>query len=498
MIKSNGGIIGPDNVTTGGAFGTASGVFKLGEVTNLIKDSKWPGGGPQGYQVANSCRFNRPSSDSLVRTMGTATNVKKFTISVWAKKNLNALGAALSSIIWSSWTDANNLSYLRFRTDDTIEFYSSSSSSTVISYRTNAQYRDNSAWYHIVVAVDTTQGTSSNRVKIFVNGTQLTSFSVSTEPSLNLELSQLSGEAFNIGRQSTNNDEYLASYLSEFVFIDGTATAVTDFGEFNSQTGIWVPKVVTGLTFGNNGFYLPFTNASALGEDFSGNDNDFTVNNLTSIDQSTDTCSTNFATMNPLDNYYAGSTFSEGNCRVVTGSSPQTWNTSTFGLSSGKWYMEFTIIDDGSGGSTLIGIADRPTVSASEELGGLATTYAYLSSGNFRTNNSNTSNGVSSTDGDIIGVALDLDSAQNTISYYKNNVLIGAAQNITAPVSGSYFIASGVWLDADTGTNDHNFGNPVLAHSSSNTDGNGFGSFEYAPPAGYLSINTKNLAAVLA
>jgi len=198
--------------------------------------------------------------------------------------------------------------------------------------------------------------------------------------------------------------------------------------------------------------------------------------------------------MNPLDNYYAASTFSEGNCRVVTGSSPETWNTSTFGLNSGKWYMEFTIIDEGSGGSTLIGIADRPTVSASEELGGLVTTYAYLSSGNFRTNNSNTSNSVSATDGDIIGVALDLDSAQNTISYYKNDSIIVAAQNITAPVSGFYFIASGVWLDNDTGTNDHNFGNPVVAHSSAQTDANGYGSFEYAPPSGYYAICTKNLA----
>jgi len=492
MIKSNGGIIGPDNVTTGGAFGTASGVFKLGEVTDLIKESKWPTAGPQGYQSANSCRFDGTSA-YLNKTFGSAGNRDKWTFSCWVKKCKNGVEQRMLTTSDNSTFDDN----IRFNSDDTLTIICNNS----VVLKTNRVFRDNSAFYHICVIWDSGNGTSGDRCQLFVNGTRETSFSTASYPSQNQDSFINNNTPHYIGvTNATANSNFLNGYASEIVFLNDVASSPVDtLGEFNSQTGIWVPIDVSGLTFGTNGFYQNYSNASALGEDFSGNDNDFSVNNLTSIDQSTDTCSTNFCTMNPLDNYYAGSTFSEGNCRVVTGSSPETWNTSTFGLSSGKWYMEFTIIDDGSGGSTLIGIADRPTVSASEELGGLATTYAYLSSGNFRTNNSNTSNGVSSTDGDIIGVALNLDD--NQISYYKNNTIIGSAQSITAPAStlnGVYFIASGVWLDADTGTNDHNFGNPVLAHSSSNTDGNGFGSFEYAPPAGYLSINTKNLAAVLA
>ena len=183
---------------------------------------------------------------------------------------------------------------------------------------------------------------------------------------------------------------------------------------------------------------------------------------------------------------------------MVTGGTPNTWNTSTFGVSKGKWYCEIKLTNDGSGGSSLFGIADRPTVSDTEELGGLATTYAYLSSGQFRTNNTNTANSVSSADGDIIGIALDLDSAQNTISYFKNGTLIVAAQNITAPVSGNYFIASGDWLDggSDVCTYEHNFGNPTFT-GTDKADANGYGSFEYSPTIGgvnYYSLCTKNLA----
>jgi hypothetical protein len=226
---------------------------------------------------------------------------------------------------------------------------------------------------------------------------------------------------------------------------------------------------------------------------------DFTEANLAAVDQATDTPTNNFCTMNPLDNFYAGSTFSEGNCRVVTGSTPHSLNTSTFGVSAGKWYCEITIIDEGSNGGVLVGITDRPTGGAAAELGEIATSFAYNTEGNFRTNNSNTSNSVATTDGDIIGIALNLDD--NEISFYKNNVLIVAAQSITAlaspgggdDIGGFYFIASGDYLDNDTVTNDHNFGNPVVALSSAANDANGYGSFEYAPPSGFLALCTKNL-----
>jgi len=437
-----------------------------------------------GYDVANSVRLAGDAyGQKSISSSGSGTTA---TFSAWIKPSVTP-----DKALFTSYIDSNNYVEIYFSSGQFRVFhYDGGSTSNDV--KTNAYYRDVTAWYHFHVIFDTTNGTEADRIQIYVNGTRVTSLATSNYPSSSQDL-ELSSSAATFNLAARNGDEQFIGYMAEVVWLDGTASAVTNFGEFDEDSGIWKPIDVSGLTFGTNGFYLDFEDSANLGNDANGG-TDFTETGLAAIDQSTDTCTNNFCTMNPLDNYYAGSTFSEGNCRVVTGSSPETWNTSTFGLSSGKWYMEFTIIDDGSGGSTLIGIADRPTVSASEELGGLATTYAYLSSGNFRTNNSNTSNSVSATDGDIIGVALDLDSGQNTISYYKNNTLIVAAQNITAPVSGNYFIASGVWLDNDTGTNDHNFGNPVVAHSSAASDANGYGSFEYAPPSGYYAICTKNLA----
>ena len=444
-----------------------------------------------GYDVDNSLRFNDDDSAYMHKDQS-AGDRNKATFSAWIKRgNLGSNQAFFG--IYGAASDAGQIE-IRFQgSGDGLHCTGQASNWR----RTNRAFGDISAWYHIVVAFDTTQGTAGNRVKVYVNGVQETSFAAAEDPDENEDLAWgLNNAKVVIGSNYNANSpgDYFDGYMAEVVLIDGQQLDPTSFGEFDEDSPqIWKPINVSGLTFGTNGFYLDFKDSSNLGNDANGG-TDLTEVNLAAVDQTTDTCTNNFATMNPLDNFYQGATFSEGNCRVVTGSSPVTWNTSTFGLNSGKWYMEATIIDGGSGGSTLIGIADRVTVAAAQELGGLATTYAYLSSGNFRTGDSNTSNSVSATDGDIIGVALDLDSGQNTISYYKNNTLIVAAQNITAPVSGNYFIASGVWLDNDTGTTDHNFGNPVVAHSSAASDANGYGSFEYAPPNGYYAICTKNIA----
>ena len=447
-----------------------------------------------GFSVDNSVRLDDGSSSYLQKS-ASAGNRKTFTFSTWLKRS--NLTVAYHTFFSSDQAVSNS-----FRctfssdaaTDDKIMiyFYTGSFELKLI---TNRLFRDPSAWYHIVIAVDTTQGTASNRAKLYVNGVQETSFATATYPSLNLDTSvNQSGAPTRVG---AGTSLYFDGYMAETVLLDGTAADPTSFGESNEDSGVWQPIDVSGLTFGTNGFYLDYKDSAELGTDANGGTN-LTETNLTAIDQTTDTPINNFATMNPLDNFYSAATFSEGNCKVITGGSPDTWNTSTFGVASGKWYCEIKLTNVGSGGSTLVGITDRPTVSATEELGGLATTYAYLNSGNFRTNNTNTSNGVASAAGDIIGIALDLDSEQNTISYYKNNVLIVAAQNITAPVSGHYFIASGDWLEGafDVCTNEHNFGNPTFT-GTDQADGNGYGSFEYAPPSGYLALCTKNLSEVL-
>ena len=287
MIKSNGGIIGPDNVTTGGPFGSASGVFKLGEVTDLIKDSKWPTAGPASYQVANSARFDGTTA-YLNRTPGSASNRKTFTFSTWIKRS-GTSGDSVHQDIFSS--DAgDDESYIHF-VSDSLQIYSTLPASAGASAGdpacvliTTQKFRDFSAWFHIVVAVDTTQGTASNRVKLYINGTQVTSFSTETYPDQNYQFATNAAVAHMIARRPAGS-KFLPGYLAETVLIDGTALAPTSFGEFDSDSGIWKPKDVSGLTFGTNGFYLDFEDSSALGNDAAGSNN-FTVNNLTSIDQS--------------------------------------------------------------------------------------------------------------------------------------------------------------------------------------------------------------------
>ena len=506
MIKSNGGIIGPDNVTTGGAFGTASGVFKLGEVTNLIKESKWPTAGPQGHQVANSCRFNSGSSDYLSGPNTNAGSTKtKFTFSAWIKRSF--IGNA-DNLIIGKWGSGNERGHINFSDtpDDSLIMFEKTSGSNTTHLVTNRLFRDVSAWYHIVYIGDTTQGTAANRLKLYVNGVQETSFSTATYPAEDSNF-QLQAVAKNFGIGSFAADNAGASsfdgYMSEVVYLDGIVGSVTDFGEFNSQTGIWVPKVVTGLTFGTNGFYQNYSNSGALGEDFSGEDNDFTVNNLTSIDQSTDTCSTNFATMNPLvnNNVNTDMVFREGNLYVELGGSGSCPVPSTIGLTQGKWYAELKKVS-GSGGNQIFGVtgfANRTT--ASNFLGNNSVAdYGYQDDGEKFIKGSQSGYGASYADGDIIGIALDLDTAQNTVTFYKNGASQGSIDidGVSTCPDGAYFFAGSDNNIYAQRIFSANFGSPPFAISSGNTDGNGFGNFEYAVPTGFLSLNTKNLAAVLA
>ena len=426
----------------------------------------------------------------LSRSGSTPTNSKKFTYSFWVKRSTLSADQAFLSYE----TDSNNRGGIELQSGDKFRYFERVSGSNTIVVEPSRVFRDPAAWYHIVVATDTTQSTASDRVKIYVNGVQETDFSTATYPSLNSDTRANGSTVKNIGRRNVNDDYYFDGYLSHAVFVDGSALAPTVFGETDSTSGIWKFKTPTGVTFGNNGFHLKFENSGALGTDSSGNSNTFTVNG--NLKQALDTPSNVHATINPLDNYYAASTFSNGNNTIISGTTPNTWNTATLGVSSGKWYWETELDAESSGGSALFGIADRPTDSATRELGDLATTYAYLSSGNFRTNNSNTSNGVSATVGDIIGIALDLDN--NQISYYKNGTIIGSAQSITAPsstVNGVYFPAWGDWLDPGTVTFKCNFGNGFFgttAITSAGSNGNG-SLFEYDVPSGFYALNTKNI-----
>ena len=469
-----------------------------------------------GYEVDNSLRFNDGSTDHLDRTFGSAGNRRTFTISFWAKLtgNNTPSQSAMFGAIFDAAQDGSNSDDLYFHTHRLN--FSGYYGSTQYQLRTTAKYRDPSAWYHFVVAFDTTQSTASNRIKIYANGVQETEFDNETYPSQDFQTTYINtARLHNIGTLVDGDGFPLDGYLAEFVFIDGQQLLPTSFGEFDEDTGIWKPIDVSGLTFGTNGFYLEFKqsgtsqNSSGLGADTSGNDNHFAVSNLTNIDQSTDTCTNNFATMNPLVvNTSAESSFAEGNLQVSTTDSGVFGAVSTIGVSSGKWYWEVkpTQIEN----KNAIGVTAAASADAinNHRPGDGSYSAGIRSSGDAKLNGSSESGSWDSfTTSDIVGVALDLDN--NKLYFSKNGTFMNSgnptsgstgtgAISLTDPASttdGFYFFAFGD-PGAGSGTANiaqFNFGSPPYSISSGNADANGFGNFEYSVPSGYYALNTSNL-----
>ena len=493
MNQDNGGIIGKINTPT---TNVASGVWTLDSQYEAQSSSTWPLAFPQ-TTFTNSCRFDDDSSDYLEKTFsGDGTSHDIGTISVWIKRS--ELGAE-NLIIAAGSTNRN---FIRFESGDTLTFRSVADS---FQLTTTQVFRDVTAWYHIVIAFDTTQSTSSDRVKFYVNGTQVTDFGTETYPAQNLDIKIGAAELNRIGKDSEQSTLF-DGYMSEFIYIDGQQLTPTRFGVTNSVSNIWEPRAYAG-TYGTNGFKLNFSDSSALGDDTSGNTNDFTANNLTSIDQSTDTPSNNFATMNPLTN---NGTLSEGNLKVVTSTSLATLTTaSTVHVSQAKWYVEFKCVSTTSSTNFNIGITSDPSenIRSSEYMGQSADSYGVLgSNGNFYNNNSSVAYMNSFTAGDIIGIALDLD---NNYIYFSKN---GVWQNSGDPESGSsgtggkaitaassqssgvYAFGVGEASGSSSMTFEINYGNPTFTISSGNSDAEGFGNFEYAVPSGYFALCTKNLA----
>ena len=435
-----------------------------------------------GYEIDNSLRFDDGSSDYLNRTPASASNRKTWTFSAWVK-----LGNIVNTYrcIFSANNSVNynvNGTYLWFRTDHKLQI---SFGSGVYSIITNALFRDPSAWYHVVVAFDTTQGTSSNRVKMYVNGVEQT-YSSSSYPTLNYEARVNDNSPHTVGsRRYISIDGYFDGYIAEAVLIDGQQLDPTSFGEFDEDSGIWKPIDVSGLTFGTNGFYLDFENSGSLGADVSGNSNNFTVNNLTSDDQMIDTPTNNWCTLNPLYNpNLQNATFSEGNLKAATVTNSGNFVGSGFLLSTGKWYAEMYV-------------NDRQVTTNNFQIRNPATGSSviyYRASGDKNIDGSLSSYGASWDDDDIIAMAFDIDAG--TVNFYKNNVdqgTISYGSSLPEVIVGMSNASSSGGL---TGT--WNFGQDSsfagLVTRQNNQDSNGQGDFYYSPPSGYLALNTKNLA----
>ena len=460
-----------------------------------------------GDLVTNSCRFNIGSSDHLTRSLGgSPTSTRKATWSYWVKRS--TLTSSASEMIYSNEVaDDNNRGFIQFEDNDSFRMTDSVSSTQL---KTNRLFRDVASFYHIVLAIDTTQGTAANRIKLYVNGVQETSFATASYPDQNDDLKILTGGQTNKQHISKvhGGSGYFGGYLSEFVFIDGLQLAPTSFGEFDEDSGIWKPIDVSGLTFGTNGFYLDFEDSSALGNDANGG-TDFTVNNLTAADQSTDTCTNNFATLNPLNNYWAAATFSEGNSVYTSNNTGDYYgiSTSTIGVSKGKWYFEAKTST--ASGQDILGITSRNMTGRTTWLGSRSQEYGYYQdNGEIRSNagggGSDTSYGQTYTVNDIIGIYMDLD---NNLMYVSDNGSLmnsGAGHTITAAAStdsGFYHFAVGDNSDS-TQVWQCNFGGTSgFAISSAVADDNGFGAFEYSPnitgdsvAKKFYALCTKNLA----
>ena len=420
------------------------------------------------YVIDNSLRFDDGSSDYLTRT--TSGTITTFTFSLWVKRS--SLKPSGRQNLIGLGPGSGNIGFFEFNNDRLAIVFDGTGTYWP---KTDAVFRDSSAWYHVVASVDTTQATASDRCKFYVNGVQYTD-TTGTFPPLNHSITispiGISDYTGAIGNESFDG------YMSEVCFIDGTALDPTSFGEFDADTNIWIPKPVSGLTFGTDGFYLPFENSAALGQDDSGNGNDFTVNNLTSIDQTTDTPTNNFATLNPL-NFGAG-TLSEGNLKWAASGNVGYLVFGTIGIDMGgsnQFYWETKVDSIGSG--VVIGIA--PTTLRWNDTG-RAGSYGYFSNGNKYLGTSPSAYGSSFTTGDTIGVL----AGNGSITFYKNGVSQGVAWS---GLSETYL----PFLAEIGNTNSMNFGSPPYTISSGNTDPAGYGNFEYSTNGGY-ALNTKNLA----
>ena len=441
-----------------------------------------------GYEVDNSLRFNSGSTEYLQRTPGSAGSLTTWTYSFWTKRSVLATAEQYLSA-GPRGGGGNVEDQLYSISTDQINWYDGTAASNVL--RTTQLFRDVSAWYHIMYVWDTTNATAGDRARIYVNGAEVTAFSVDNNPSLNA-VSKINGTGqHRIGQVGTLPGENLNGYLAEVNFIDGQALDPDNFGEFDSDTGIWKPIVYTG-SYGTNGFLLEFKDSSALGDDTSNNGNDFTVNNLTSIDQTTDTPTNNFATMNAVDN--SSVTLSEGNLSASC-ASPSGCR-STIGVTTGKWYVEVKYQNT----TSMCGVVAMEQAVTSQAIGA-AIFGASGTAPELFLNGSTPADYDSATAftaNDIMQIALDMDS--NTVYFGLNGSWFdGTSWNSASPNTGHSLTTGytyGVRASTGSGTsvNIWNFGNPPFAITTGNEDANGYGNFEYAVPPGYYALCTKNLA----
>ena len=450
------------------------------------------------YQIDNSLKFEADNSEYLkwtnISSYATSARKKTFSFSVWFK--ISELG--VQRTIWS--TAANG--YLLLQTDGQLK-WQQSYGGVVKTLNTNRLFRDTSAWYNVIIAVDTTQSTEANRTRLYVNGVEETSLTSTTYPSQNAEAENVYENHHSLGAYNSSSI-FWSGYMANVAFISDAQITPSDVGEFDDDTGIWIPKAYSGGSAPS--YFLEFQDSSDLGT-ATGLDAD-TLNNIAAADQSTDTPTNNFCTLNPLVNFkYTKSNATDGVNGITEGNTTFGDNTGggvggafgTMAVTAGKWYWEVKLTQQNAHYIGVSAVDDGDNVTASSDPQQENSTFRfnisaarieYFDSGS-NTNGSNDAFSDFHSAGDIIGIALNMDD--NQISIYGNGTLQSGVANTSI-----YDAADKMVVPFHGTINDecqYNFGGySAWTPSSAASDANGYGTFEYAPPTGYYALCTKNLA----
>ena len=432
------------------------------------------------------------ANTSITKSVTKDSAVKKFTFSAWIKRS--GLGGKR---IFSAYQLSSYWTSFYFSGNDQLELFSYINSSQQAFIQTTSKYKDVNGWYHIVLAVDTTQATASNRVKIYVNGEQQTALNQNSYPTQDSAMGQFNdtGATLYIGKDPNADFDGVMSHVH---YTQGHTYAASDFGSTDSTTGEWKINTSPSVTYGTNGFFILKDGNSVT--DQSGNSNNFTVGSGTLT--KTEDCPSNvFATLNPLYNSGGTVTYSNGNNTFNEGDNQWKTTFSTLGASSGKYYAEFKC----GGNYAMIGVADyNVTKSGTADRNFSSTTIIseqgygiYNGNGDLYYRGSSTSYADTYGNGDIIGVALDCDN--NKVFFAKNGVWQNSADPTSAGTGFSMTATNATYVFAlavQTNPTDANFGNGYFgttAVSSAGTNASNIGIFEYDVPTGYTALSTKGL-----
>lgn len=463
-----------------------------------------------GYDIDNSLKLEADNSENLYRNLNASTSTTKFTHSMWVKRT----ELTNAQLLYMRGVAGNESVILRFSGESGYEHglqVDIGASGTNARSVTTRKFRDPSAWYHIVLAVDTTQSTAANRRRLYVNGEEQ-SFGMNNTPSQNFSMEVSSAKHRYGAYNDTENYAPFSGYIAECHYIDGSQLDATSFGEFDDDSGIWKPKQYTG-SYGTGGYYLDFSDGSDLGANAVGDDVNFTLRNLSSADHASDSPTNNFCCLAlPVSTYINTMGATEGGTYMPrNGQNNFAGFFGTMGFTKGKWYFESYIPSRSASyglmeemgihtlGNITLGSPYYVTQMETNYYLNFHYGYTYHWNNGTRVGRAWADTGIPdlgpSAVGSTIGFAINADDGEAT--WYKDGSQMGTADldmfDIHDKMQNGVF-AVPFFQVYDNNLNANFGGYSSVAISSGNADANGYGNFEYAPPSGYYAICSKNLS----